>query len=326
MAGFAGKIGAEVSQMQKTTGGAFKAWAKGLLGGGGDKGKAAGDKDGASGKKAVPSADATSSSTQPAGAAAHEVKPGDDVPLKEEAPSHELDRAPSHSQEGSDVTPTHLQLQPTHYARISGGGGSDRPASTRFQDPDPAAEAVSRLRSLRELDHFRRQLSHLTLRSYGLLRDLFKKRLAALLPACVQQLPPLLSGEQSLTPRASQDDPGVSPPSYAAAASTAAAVASGRKEAAVPSTADLGSGVGEKFSAMRPWVDLIAVLHDGLVSMSDQGVPAVVAKCIMRQTLAFINVQVRGFPGGNFQRERGGAESLTGKGKRTEALIPVLAY
>lgn len=45
-------------------------------------------------------------------------------------------------------------------------------------------------------------------------------------------------------------------------------------------------------SALRPWADLVLLLSAGLVMLQEQAVPRIIIKCLMKQVLAFIDVQV----------------------------------
>jgi len=45
-------------------------------------------------------------------------------------------------------------------------------------------------------------------------------------------------------------------------------------------------------AALRPWAEMVAFLHDGLEALGRQGVPHVVTKCLMKQLLGFVDVQV----------------------------------
>lgn len=45
-------------------------------------------------------------------------------------------------------------------------------------------------------------------------------------------------------------------------------------------------------SALRPWADLVLLLSAGLVMLQERAVPRIIIKCLMKQLLAFIDVQV----------------------------------
>lgn len=82
-----------------------------------------------------------------------------------------------------------------HRAETPAHAGGETPSGARslagaratWQGAGGAGTAAGIAAGAAAVETFRQQLAGLTLRQYGLLRDAFKRQLAALLPACVQR-------------------------------------------------------------------------------------------------------------------------------------------
>ena len=322
---FADKLGAEVAHLQKAAASSnfIASWAKGLL-----QGKKAGG-GGGGGSSGLPAADDGSGGGRGAVNAYHLMGPPAPVPVPvvvatpaEGAVAGVGEERKDGGEAAPSLLPTSTQAEMPPLRNHCNSGTV--PPSPAVVAASPAAAATA------SVDVFRRQLALLMLQTYGCLRDAFKKQIAALLPECIQRPPqpsPFVSPAVSPSRAAAAASPSEHrqpsaalsslqstleaptppPPSYGNGGDEEddGWVAAGYDNP-VPSVASPGGAAdrqhrqrkeeeeAQRSSALRPWAELVALLHDGLVLLGEQGVPRIVIKCLMKQVLGFVNAQASG--------------------------------
>ena len=48
-----------------------------------------------------------------------------------------------------------------------------------------------------------------------------------------------------------------------------------------------------ELSALQPWIEMITLFQNGLEALAMQGLPHIIAKCLLKQVLGFIDAQVK---------------------------------
>ncbi|KAG2433567.1 hypothetical protein HYH02_012684 [Chlamydomonas schloesseri] len=133
---------------------------------------------------------------------------------------------------------------------------------------------------------FRQHLDLMMQKTYNALRDSLKRHVSAVLPACVQQqalLSPQLSGGC-----AEERYIGLS----LARESMAGVPVAGIEAGGVAADGVPTSPYAVPAAALEPWRELVGVLAEHLALLRATHVPRILIRCLYKQTLAFINVQL----------------------------------
>ncbi|KXZ57020.1 MYO5 protein [Gonium pectorale] len=131
---------------------------------------------------------------------------------------------------------------------------------------------------------FRQQLDLLLQKTYNQLRDSLKRQVSSVLPGCVQG--PQLQGALSGSPSGSLGG-------ATAERSLERELSSG---SACGPAAEAGRsspcGSGDASASLAPWRELVSVLSAHLGMLREAHVPRIIIRCLFKQTMAFINVQL----------------------------------
>ncbi|GIL92527.1 hypothetical protein Vretifemale_20044, partial [Volvox reticuliferus] len=167
---------------------------------------------------------------------------------------------------------------PSGGGREPHGDGSHAATRTRVSASAPAVAAATCASAAHSPQlAFRQQLDLVVQKTYMQMRDSLKRHVSAVLPGCVQQ--PNSPRNSSLM--------GEGFPLGGGGGAAAADEGPNQGHAA---DEDVTGGAGPW--SLQPWLDLISVLSHHLKLLREAHVPRILTRCLFKQTLSFIDVQL----------------------------------